>query len=196
MKALVFLRSVAIFSVFLLSVSIDRAFADCDQSTINKMIGSGFTKEEILKICGAAGPGTGPTVQTSPNNSDKIPKIDFGIIQEIFNISNVHAGKAVEKDDVLDESFGSKREATLFNVTIKSLERLRNPLPNNYYGKVLDKQNFQCGLAKIQITLKYQQLQPQRGLPGTGALFLNIDPSCVPSLITFEDTNPAGFDSQ
>lgn len=49
-----FLKLAALSQVFLASVHSTAALADCDGATISRMIGVGFTRDEILKLCGSS----------------------------------------------------------------------------------------------------------------------------------------------
>lgn len=62
-----FLKVAALLQVFLACVYSTAALADCDGATISRMIGAGFSRGEILKLCGGSTQSSGPRFSTEPN---------------------------------------------------------------------------------------------------------------------------------
>ena len=126
--------------------------------------------------------------------------IDFGELPQVFNISNLRERNVRGEGEVgndIDIDFhkivGRRLESNIyFDVNVKIDRQSTKHLYQRLYlingivsidgGTVLDKDNLQCGRARIRIQLKYDRWQV--GVPGIGSIQYHA-PKCDAKLILF-----------
>jgi len=146
------------FGVFSLFVFLHNVHASqCTPEQVQKMMNSGFSKDEIMKICVSSS----ETSTQEQSSKIDLPKIDWGVAEEYFYIKNPQIGKYKFRNP-LGQIY--MLDAIEFNITAKSEVPFMLMLNAVFY----DSDGVKMDESILTIEKKYNTGFWQEGDPGKG----------------------------